>query len=107
MSIKLDKMSSRELQQLIEDAQAALVVRKKLDKKDALAAAQKAAAEFGFALDELVGKVGQKKAQSSAVPKYCSPDDPSKTWTGKGRQPKWFKEAIAAGLSEDALLIHS
>ncbi|MEM8800985.1 MAG: H-NS histone family protein [Pseudomonadota bacterium] len=106
MSIKLDKMSSKELQQLIDDAQAALVARKKLDKKDALAAAQKAAGEFGFALDELVGKGGKGKTKASAAPKYCSPDDPSKTWTGKGRQPDWFKAAIAAGVSEDSLLVN-
>ncbi|MEL6100413.1 MAG: H-NS histone family protein [Pseudomonadota bacterium] len=105
MSIKLDKMSSKELRQLIEDAQAALVVRKKLDKKDALAAAQKAAGEFGFALDELVGTKGKIKAQPSAAPKYRSPEDPSKTWTGKGRQPDWFKEAVAAGVPQDDMLI--
>lgn len=91
MANDLDKMSSKELGQLIADAEAALVVRKKLDRKKALAAAQKAAGEFGFALDELVGAKGKGKGQVAATPKYRNPDDPSKTWTGKGRRPTGSK----------------
>ena len=33
----------------------------------------------------------------SGVAKYANPADKSQTWTGKGRQPQWYKDAVAAG----------
>ncbi|MFT5625225.1 MAG: DNA-binding protein H-NS, partial [Lentimonas sp.] len=29
----------------------------------------------------------------------------TQTWTGKGRQPTWFKEAVAAGTAPDTMEI--
>jgi DNA-binding protein H-NS len=45
------------------------------------------------------GKSGAK------APKYCHPEDPRLTWSGRGRKPHWFTEAIAAGHDPDDLLI--
>lgn len=106
MAIKLDKMSRKELEALRADVDEAIVQRRKSEKQDALAAAQKAAAEFGFSLDELTGKKGGRGAKAtSADPKYMNPSNPTQTWTGKGRQPNWFKEAIAAGTPAEKLEI--
>lgn len=44
-------------------------------------------------------------AQGGSRPKYRNPNNPSETWTGHGRQPKFYKDAIAAGVSPDAMLI--
>ena len=52
------------------------------------------AEEHGFSLDEILGK---KTSGKTAVPKYRNPENPSQTWTGRGRQPAWYKSAIAAG----------
>ncbi|MEL6467609.1 MAG: H-NS histone family protein [Pseudomonadota bacterium] len=99
MAINLDKLSRKELEALRNDVDKAIVLRRKTEKQDALAAAQKAAAEFGFSLDELTGKKSGRGAtkSASATPKYVNPDNPTQTWTGKGRQPNWFKAAIKAG----------
>jgi len=69
-------------------------------KADALDAARKAAEEYGFSLEELSGgkKAGKGKLVKG-IPKYAHPDDASKTWTGKGRKPKWFDDALAAGIT--------
>ncbi|MCK5549998.1 MAG: H-NS histone family protein, partial [Hyphomicrobiaceae bacterium] len=32
---------------------------------------------------------GRGKGKSVA-PKYANPDDPSQTWTGRGRRPRWL-----------------
>jgi len=75
-------------------------------KTDALDAARKAAEEFGFSLEELAG--GKKAAKGKLVkgmPKYAHPDDASKTWTGKGRKPKWFDDALAAGITPEQMEI--
>ncbi len=45
---------------------------------------------------------GRKKAK----PKFRHPDDPTKTWAGKGPQPKWMKEEIEAGRSKEDFLVH-
>ena len=80
------------------------------DRKAAIAAAQKASREHGFDLNEIVGaekptKSKKKSKTVAASPKYRHPENPEVTWTGKGRQPKWIKEAEAAGRSRDEFLI--
>ena len=107
MAIKLDKMSRKELEALRADVDEAIVQRRKSEKQEALAAAQKAAAEFGFSLDELTGKKGGRGGAkaSSADPKYMNPDNPTQTWTGKGRQPNWFKAAVEAGTPAEKMEI--
>ncbi|MEM6607079.1 MAG: H-NS histone family protein [Pseudomonadota bacterium] len=102
--INLEKMSREELVSLQKSVEEALKASERQAKKNALAAAQKAAAEHGFTLEEVLsGKRGAPGPKS--VPKYDNPDDPSQTWTGRGRQPKWVKSALAAGKSLDQMTI--
>ena len=37
--------------------------------------------------------------------KYRNPDKASETWSGRGRQPKWVSDKLAAGKTLDDLLI--
>lgn len=105
MAVDLKDMSRKELEKLIRDAENALKSVAQREKRDARKAAEKAAAEFGFTLDELTSAGGKKSARNSGAPKYQNPADESQTWTGKGRQPVWFKEAIAAGTSAEDMAI--
>ena len=81
MVVKLDKMSRSELETLRNDIDKAIVDLRKKEKKDALAAAQKAAAEFGFSLEELTSKRGAKGAGkgTKAEAKYLNPENPTQT----------------------------
>ena len=45
------------------------------------------------------------KAKSISPAKFCNPDNPSQTWTGRGRQPGWIKAGLQAGKSVDDFLI--
>lgn len=102
MNIDLDKLSRDELQQLISDAQKAL---KSIDvrrRAEAKRAAEKAAKEFGFSLDEVLD-AGPKGSKSA--PKYANPADLSQTWTGRGRKPKWVIAALEEGKSLDDLAL--
>ena len=100
-------MTRTELETLKRQVEKALVDVAEKDKKAALAAAEKAAAEHGFSLAEITGGVrkGKTGPRSSAPAKYHNPADPSQTWTGKGRQPAWFKQALANGTSPEAMEI--
>ncbi|WP_415921464.1 H-NS family nucleoid-associated regulatory protein [Tateyamaria sp. SN6-1] len=103
MAKNLEKMTHQELEELRSNVDAALVAAKKRDKKEARKAAEAAAAEYGFTLAELMGGSSAKSGGKGGVAKYANPKNASQTWTGKGRQPKWYKDAIAAGTDPETL----
>jgi DNA-binding protein H-NS len=39
------------------------------------------------------------------VQKYRNPDNPSETWAGRGRPPKWVQAALESGQSLEDLAI--
>ena len=39
------------------------------------------------------------------LPKYRNPKDPSETWSGRGKQPRWLKAQLRAGKKLNDLLI--
>lgn len=103
MNINLNAMSRKELLKLKRDVEKAIRAAEQKDKRKALEAAERAAAEFGFSLSELSGAV--KTRGSKATPKYRNPDNPSQTWTGRGRKPAWFLQAMARGVDISELEI--
>ena len=113
MKIDLKSMSRRELEKLSTDIDKALDRLKKQDMKKAKEAAAKAAAAHGFSLAEILGGApsagptakAKTKSAVKGVMKYANPADPSQKWTGKGRQPHWFKAAIEAGTSAKSMEI--
>ncbi|KUF09313.1 H-NS histone family protein [Pseudoponticoccus marisrubri] len=102
MDLKLEELSRDELKQLITDAEKALKTVDARRKAEAKLAAEKAAKEFGFSLDEIV--TGDGKA-SKGVPRYANPADPTQTWTGRGRKPQWVIDALNSGKSVEDLAI--
>lgn len=101
MKIDLNALSEKELNALKANVEAALAKSEKKKMEEAKKAAEKAAKKFGFSLSELVGSSGAKKARAkkASVAKYKNPANPDQTWSGRGRQPGWIKEALAAGKS--------
>lgn len=113
MSANLKSMTRKELEKLLADVKKALQTAQSRDRRDARKAAEKAAAEFGFSLNELGedAPAKQKKAKApkkpvkASKPKYADPADASRTWTGKGRQPNWFRAAVEKGIAPSDLEI--
>ena len=67
-------------------------------------AAQRIAREHGLTVSEVLGK--KRKSRKAPVPaKYRNPNNPGQTWSGRGRQPAWFKEAVDKGKSTESLEI--
>ena len=102
--IDLESMSLDELKKLQKDVGKAIGGYEDKQRKAALAAAEAAARERGFTLAELTG-VATKKSKTASPPKYVHPENPELTWTGRGRQPDWMKDAIENGKSKDDFLI--
>ncbi|OZB16836.1 MAG: transcriptional regulator [Rhodobacterales bacterium 34-62-10] len=103
--INLEEMSLSELKSLNKQVTKAIDSYEARQKQLALTELEAKAKELGFSLSELAGASGSKAMRKSAPPKFRHPDDASITWTGKGRQPDWFKQAVMGGVSPDDLLI--
>ncbi len=114
MSVDLKSMSRKELEKHLKDVKKALQAVQARDRREAKKAAEKAAAEFGFSLEDLAAdspaprKARKTKAKSTgpkSKPKFRNPADPKQTWTGKGRQPNWFRAEVEKGTAPDAMAI--
>lgn len=100
----LNNLSLKELKDLQSKVAKAITGYEDRQKKEALAKLEEKAREMGYSLSELTGAAPRKKRSLSA-PKYANPDNPSETWTGRGRKPKWMVAAIKAGKSPEDLAI--
>lgn len=105
-NIDLNTMELDELKKLQKDVTKAIENFEERKRLEALAAVKAKAQEMGFSLEELAATATKKKTGKSAgIPKYVHPENPAKTWTGRGRQPAWIKDALNAGRSLDEFLI--
>ncbi len=111
MKVDLKGMSRKELEKLQKDVEKALSKVSQKELKLARDAAAKAAAKHGFSLDDITTAPARKPRKvakgpkTKAAPKYANPADATQTWTGKGRQPVWFKETVAAGKAPESMEI--
>jgi DNA-binding protein H-NS len=48
---------------------------------------------------------GPQRPYPKVQPKFQNPNEPSQTWAGRGRMPRWVKELLAAGKNIDELRI--
>jgi DNA-binding protein H-NS len=60
------------------------------------------ASTLGMTVEEVV-KQEKKKRNSSIIshPKYRNPEDPSQTWAGRGKRPRWLQQALQQGARLD------
>lgn len=101
--MNLDKMDKAELEDLQKKIAAALKNYDERIKAEAQVKLEAMAKEMGFTLNDFTG--GKKGKASAAAPKYVHPENPGKTWSGRGRQPQWFKDAIESGKTAEDLAI--
>ncbi len=91
----LEKMSVKDLMDLKARVEN-LIQQRKQEQKLALRDEMRTmAAEAGFSVEELFG--GKAKKAGAAAPKYMHPDDPTLTWSGRGRKPNWLVDALKDG----------
>ena len=107
MKIDLSKMSRDELLSLQNDVEQALEDWAVRQREEARQAAEDAVKQFGFTLADITNaKRGKAKAgKSTSVAKYANPENATETWSGRGRQPGWFKAALENGKTPEELAI--
>ena len=105
MTKSVEKMSYKELQELslrVKKAMASVQDRERATLRQKMEAL---AAGAGFKLGDLFGGRGGKGRTVAA--KYVNPADPTETWTGRGRRPRWLAAKIKAGDKMEKFLIKS
>ena len=106
MDMDLESLSLHELKSLQAKVKKAIDTFESRRKKEALTDLEGRARELGFSsLSELVGLPTQSR--KPATPKYANPADPTDTWSGRGRKPRWFQEALDRGEAAESLAIQA
>jgi DNA-binding protein H-NS len=98
-SIDLSKLSIEELEALAKDIQTEVVTRREAERERVLGQMRELAAGLGLTLEEVVRLERGKGGSGGGQAKFRHPNDPSLTWSGRGKRPAWINEALAAGKS--------
>ena len=97
------KMSLKELQELelkVKKVKLSVQERSRSELRQKL---ESMAAQAGFKLSDLFAGRGGKGRKVAA--KYANPDNPSETWSGRGRKPRWLAARLKAGDRIDKFFI--
>ena len=100
----LEALSLSELKKMQKDVGKATSTYQDRQKAEARAKVEALARDLGYFLAELIGSE-TKSSRAPAVAKYRHPENPALTWSGRGRKPQWFVEALAAGKTAGELAI--
>jgi DNA-binding protein H-NS len=100
----LNTLSLKELKDLQSQVAKAIAGFEDRRKREALAELEELARAKGFSLAELTGAAPLRK-RAPSVPKYANPADKSQTWSGHGRKPGWFSQALAKGKKPESMAI--
>lgn len=105
MQIDLNTLTLKELKALQADVMRTIHGYDDRRKREALSLLEAKARELGFDLNELLGAPVMRRKRSPAVMKFADPNDPSQVWSGRGRKPRWFAQALAQGKTPEDLSI--
>lgn len=113
----LEDLTVADLGRVIAAAEQQRDARREFGRRELIEEFSAKAAEMGLSLDELLGSPAQagrtagkmrsaRKGASAAspAPKYRNPET-GETWSGRGRVPRWLKQAVerARGREEFAV----
>lgn len=99
-----ENTSIEELERSIPIIQKEIEKRKTKEIDKARAKVREFAKSLGVTIETLLEEPAQK-VKKKVEPRYRSKIDTTKTWTGRGKQPRWFTEELDAGATLEDLLI--
>lgn len=109
MAINLQSLSPAELQALIANAQSQMQAARTNQVNEVRAKIDALLKTNGLTMADVYptrgGKVA-KRPKSPVAPKYRNPGNAAQTWSGRGKRPLWFVEALKKrGVTAESLLI--
>lgn len=99
-----DSLSLKELKEIQVQVNKAIATFEDRRKRDAVQKLEANARDLGFSLSELLD-ASQSKKRGAAPAKYVNPHNADETWSGRGRKPRWYLDAVAAGKKPEELEI--
>jgi DNA-binding protein H-NS len=107
MAIDLKTLNHNQLLDLIEKAKNRQGELAKEKISDLRTRVEQMVKKEGFSMDDVFPARGGRRGRKlgSVAPKFRNPGNPGQTWSGRGKRPRWFVEALAAGKKEKDLLI--
>lgn len=104
MNINLNDLSIKELKSLKGEVDKAIATYEERKRLEALMQMEEKARELGFSLRDLL-KHSVKKGRAPVAPKFANPENPAITWSGRGRKPQWFIEALESGKTAEDMMV--
>ena len=108
----LDAMSIDEMWQLHEEISAVLSIRltsekRELEKRLAQLRREKEMRQSESADSQARDAPRERRKYPRVFPKYRNPNEPSETWSGRGKQPRWLTAALKTGRTIDEFVIRN
>ncbi len=97
--------SLKELLELEEEIQNLIKMKREEEKGNFLKRVDDLAKESGLSNDEVTALFDKSNRKGVLPPKYRNPEDPSQTWSGHGRKPKWFQDLLDQDKNKNDFLI--
>jgi len=107
MAVDIKSLNHTQLKDLISKAQ---MRQTELSKEKLVKLREKVLALIkaeGYAFEDVFGQ-GRGKAKrvgTPVAPKFRNPANAAQTWSGRGKRPHWFNDALKAGKKEKDLAI--
>ncbi|MEH2544103.1 DNA-binding protein H-NS [Bradyrhizobium sp. AZCC 2262] len=106
----LDAMSIDEMWQLHEEISAVLSIRltsekRELEKRLAQLRREKEMRQSESADSQPRDAPRERRKYPRVFPKYRNPNEPTETWSGRGKQPRWLTAALKTGHTIDEFVI--
>ncbi|WP_426701635.1 H-NS family nucleoid-associated regulatory protein [Rhodanobacter sp. Col0626] len=109
MTVKLETLSPAELKTLIANAQSQMQAAHISHVKTVREKIERLLKSSSLTLTDVYptrGGKGAKRSKSVVAPKYRNPADATQTWSGRGKRPLWFVQALKTrGSTIENLLI--
>jgi DNA-binding protein H-NS len=107
--LNLEAMSVDEMWQLHEEISRVLSVRltsekRELEKRLAQLRREKETHQLE-PVDAQAGAPRARRKYPRVFPKYRNPNEPSETWSGRGKQPRWLAAALKTGRTIEEFVI--
>ncbi|HXH02606.1 MAG TPA: H-NS histone family protein [Candidatus Competibacteraceae bacterium] len=104
-NIDLNVYSIPELKELIAKAEKEIQRKEQLQVKEIRSKIEELASSVGMTPEQVLSFDIRKRkaggAGAGTAVRYRNPDNPSQTWSGRGKQPNWLKEALERGAKKE------
>ena len=108
----LDAMSTNDLWQLHEEISSVLSIKltsekRELEKRLAQLRHEKEVRQSEVADGQPKDGSRERRKYPRVFAKYRNPNEPSETWSGRGKQPRWLTAALKMGRTIDEFVIQN